>query len=141
MIEQKTESLEETRLQIILMIFQIKCSELHVATAQHFIRNNPLFLHTYMSDKGYSSQDIEVYYNNHLIVAEVKPSSGDFKQFCKATFKSYEKGTKKLFVILNDIGNLKKQTKKGVTVLPISFRELLEVNLKAIEKQKQEDFV
>ena len=81
MTETRTESLEETRLQIALMVLQVKNSEFHVATAQHFIRNNPMFLHTYMKDKGYTNQEIQIYYDNKLMVSEVKPSNKEFKHF------------------------------------------------------------
>ena len=120
---------EEILLGIERMMEQIELEDFGVEDAQIFIRNNPILLHYFLSKKGYSTNDIQNFYENDLMVTNIAPPIKDYKKFFEATSKSYKKGTKKLFVVLNKLNGLTKMTKRGVVLLHISFYELLETSI------------
>ncbi|MDF1881209.1 hypothetical protein JHD50_07815 [Sulfurimonas sp. MAG313] len=125
---------QEDLVRIELMMERIVLKDFGVHEAQFFLRNNPIFLQYFLDKKGYSIEDIGNFYNNNLMVAEVSPTEKEYKHFFKLTSKSYKKGTKKLFVVLNNIDGLTKMYKRGVTLLPISFYELLETNINQFKR-------
>jgi len=82
-----------------------------------------------MIQQGYSQGDIKEYFESDMSFASPRLTLKEFKRFCKLTFDSYPRGTKKIFMMVDDIGDLTIQEKKGVCVLPLSFRDILEFNI------------
>ena len=120
---------EKDLLRIEIMMKRILLKDMGLEEAQFFIRSNPVFLHYFLNQKGFSNKDVKNFYENDLMIAQVAPQKKDYKNFFNLTSKSYKKGTKKLFVVLHSIEGLTEMTKRGVTLLPISFYELLEINI------------
>ena len=134
----KTNSIDESKAYVLWMLDGIKDDTLSLETISNFIRNNSIFLNCYMTQQGYSQIDIKEYFESDMIFASSKPTLKEFKRFCKLTFSSYPRGTKKIFMIVDDIGDLTIQEKKGVCILPLSFHDILEFNIQYMAYLEQQ---